>query len=167
MALTREKKGEVLSKLKDIFGKVSNAVFVNFHGLTVGKTSELRRGLHGEKVTLYVAKKTLLERALSEAGLSGTMPALDGEIAIAYPADADSADVTASARGVYGFQKKLDGKLSIVGGVFDRAYRDQAGMLEIATIPSTDTLRGMFVNIINSPIQRFAIALQAIADKRG
>ncbi|MBP9771365.1 MAG: 50S ribosomal protein L10 [Candidatus Pacebacteria bacterium] len=167
MALTREKKGEVLKKLKDIFGKVSNAVFVNFHGLTVGKTSELRRSLHGEQVTLYVAKKTLLERALSEAGIEGTMPALDGEIAIAYPADADSSDVTAAARGVYSFEKKLDGKLSIVGGIFDRAYRDQVGMLSIATIPSMQTLRGMFANVINSPIQRFAIALQAIADKRG
>src|SRR5690348_15002280 len=83
MAVTREKKAEVLSKLKDIFGRVSNAVFVNFHGLTVGDASEMRRSLHGEKVTYYVAKKTLLKRALEEAGLSGDIPELEGEIAVA------------------------------------------------------------------------------------
>ncbi len=33
----------------------------------------------------------------------------------------------------------------------------------IALIPSVQTLRGMFVNVINSPIQRFAIALNEIA----
>ena len=38
---------------------------------------------------------------------------------------------------------------------------------EIATIPSLQTLRGMFVNVINSPIAGLAVALKAIADKRG
>jgi hypothetical protein len=37
--------------------------------------------------------------------------------------------------------------------------------LSIATIPPLQTLRGMFVNIINSPIQRFAVALDQIAKK--
>jgi hypothetical protein len=36
-------------------------------------------------------------------------------------------------------------------------------MLGIATIPPLQTLRGMFVNIINSPIQRFAVVLDQIA----
>jgi len=40
-------------------------------------------------------------------------------------------------------------------------------MNEIANIPSLDVLRGMFVNIINSPIQRTAIALGQIAEKKG
>ena len=166
MAVTREKKAEVLSKLKDIFSRVSTAVFVNFHGLTVGDTSEMRRTLHGEKVTYYVAKKTLLKKALDEAGLTGDIPALDGEIAVAYPADADSSDVTAPARGVYAFQKKFDGRVGIVGGIFDKMFRHKEGMLEIATIPSQHTLQAMFVNVINAPIQGFVVALSAIAAKK-
>lgn len=42
----------------------------------------------------------------------------------------------------------------------------QAEMEEIATIPPLDVLRGKFVNIINSPIQRTAIALGEIAKSR-
>jgi large subunit ribosomal protein L10 len=166
MAVTREKKAEVLSKLKDIFGKVSNVVFVNFHGLTVGDTSAMRRALHDDKVGLFVAKKTLITKAMQEAGLSGDAPELPGEIAIAYPKDADSNDVTAAARGVYAFQKKLEGKVGIVGGIFDRMFRHQEGMLEIATIPSQHTLHAMFVNVINAPIQGFVVALSAIASKK-
>jgi ribosomal protein L10 len=40
---------------------------------------------------------------------------------------------------------------------------DAAAMMSIATIPPLQTLRGMFVNLINSPIQRFAVVLDQIA----
>ena len=38
-------------------------------------------------------------------------------------------------------------------------------MTVIASIPSMQVLRGMFVNVINSPIQGLVIALNAIAVK--
>ena len=50
-----------------------------------------------------------------------------------------------------------------MGGVFEGAYADAAKMTAIATIPSVQVLRGMFVNIINSPRQRFALALGEVA----
>lgn len=39
-------------------------------------------------------------------------------------------------------------------------------MTEIATIPSMQVLRGQFVNLINSPIQRFVVALNQIAESK-
>jgi ribosomal protein L10 len=39
-------------------------------------------------------------------------------------------------------------------------------MMEIAQIPDRQTLLGMFVNVINSPIQGLAVALNAVAEKR-
>ena len=43
---------------------------------------------------------------------------------------------------------------------------NQNEMIEIASIPPLQVLRGMFVNVINSPIQGFVIALDAIASKK-
>lgn len=166
MALTREKKVAILDSFKDIFGRVSSAVFVRFSGLSGQDATDLRRTLKHEGIAYKVVKKTLLERTLAEASIEGSAPTLDGEIAFVYPVDAESEDTTAAARGIYAFQKKLGDKLSIVGGVFDRSFRDQAGMLEIATIPSQHVLRGMFVNVINAPLQGFAVAIKAIADKK-
>ncbi len=97
---------------------------------------------------------------LAEQGYTGELPVLEGEIAVAY-----SADPLAAAREVYDFQQANKGIVSIVGGVFEKGYKNQSEMLAIATIPPLQTLRGMFVNIINSPIQRFAIALDQIAKK--
>ncbi len=54
----------------------------------------------------------------------------------------------------------------ILGGVFDGVYKSKEEMTEIASIPSLQTLRGMFVNVINSPIQGLAVSLNQIAEKK-
>ena len=93
--------------------------------------------------------------------VEGTTPSLDGELAIAY-----AADLIAPAREIYAFQKKLDGKIAILGGIFEGKYMSKDEMTTIANIPGMQTLRGMFVNVINSPIQGFVLALDAIAKKK-
>ena len=161
MALTKEKKGEILNKLKDIFSNAESAVFVKFRGLPVADTSEMRNALREEGVGYFVAKKTLIKRTLAEAGIEGDLPELEGEIAVAY-----STDLTAPARGVFEFAKKFKENLAIVGGIFEGRYMNEVEMTEIASIPPLQTLYGMFVNIINSPIQRCAIALDQIAQSK-
>ncbi len=161
MALTKAKKGEVLAKAQDI-AKAKSVIFANFKGLTSAQVTELRRKMREEKVGYTVAKKTLVRKAFDEAGLQGTMPETPGELAIAF-----SDDLISPARTVYEFQKKFDKKISIMGGVFDGSFKTAAEMMEIATIPTLQTLRGMFVNIINSPIQGLVLALNALAEKKG
>src|SRR5690606_9763283 len=109
-------------------------------------------------VSYTVAKKTLTKRALEAEKFEGSLPELPGEFALAWGDDA-----VAPARGVYEFQKKFPDSLNITGGVFEDRFMSASEMTEIAQIPSLDVLRGKFVNIINSPIQRVAVALNEIA----
>src|SRR3989344_773085 len=152
--ITREQKKEIIANLGKNFTDSKSVVFANFHGLTVADASALRRALQVEGVQYTVAKKTLVKRALDVVNPKGERPTFDGELAIAF-----GADLMAPARGIYEFQKKLLGKVSIIGGIFEGGYKSKEAMLEIASIPPLKVLRGMFVNVINSPIQRFAIAL--------
>lgn len=165
MAITKAKKGEILDKLAKAVKEAKSLVFVNFHGLKVSDATALRQALRSEGVSYTVAKKTLTKRVLdaeAESGrIQGNQPELTGELAIAWGLD----EIT-PARGVYAFQKKFPEALKIIGGVFEGKYLDQAGMVEIASIPPVEVLRGKFVNIINSPIQRFAVALSEIAKIR-
>lgn len=161
MAITREKKGEILSKLKDVIKDSASLVLVNFHGLPVSDSSLVRRELRKNGVGFMVAKKTLTKKALSESGFLGEMPELPGELGLVY-----SSDPIEGARGVYEFQKKLDKKIQIVGGVFENKFMSQAEMLVISQIPGLKTLQAQFVNLINSPIQGLVIGLKAIADKK-
>ena len=160
MAITKEKKKEVLDKIKDITSRDS-VVFVNFHGLPVTETVDMRSKLRGSGVSYYVAKKTLIKKAFDESGIKGDLPELEGELALVY---AD--DLTAPAREIFAFQKEFDNAISILGGVFENEYLSKVEMEEIALIPGHDTLKGMFVNVINSPIQGFVMSLKAIAEKQ-
>jgi large subunit ribosomal protein L10 len=157
MAITKEKKKEIVSDLEKVISKSKSVVFVNFHKLLVKDVSVIRRSLKEENVGYIVAKKSLFKRVLESAGIKGEAPVLNGELAVSF-----GEDMLAPARSIYEFQKKLDGKVSIMGGIFDGEYKSQAEMLGIASIPPLQVLRGMFVNVINSPIQRFAVALGEI-----
>ena len=161
MAITRAQKGEVVEKLKKAFKDAKSLVFVNFRGLNVANTTSMRRALKGEGVSYTVAKKTLTKLALEGEKFKGVEPALDGELALAW-----GKDLVAPARGIYGFQKKFPESLKIMGGVFEGRFMTAVEMEEIAQIPTLEVLRGKFINIINSPIQRLIIGLSEIAKVR-
>jgi large subunit ribosomal protein L10 len=161
MAIKKDKKVDIMSRVRDIFDKNVSTVFVNFHGLSVGETTTLRSNLRGQSVGFTVAKKTLIKRALDELTVEGNIPELLGEVAIAYGEDS-----IAPAREVYEFQKTHKNNVAILGGIFEGKYKDKEEMTEIASIPSMQVLRGMFVNVINSPIQGLAVALNEIAKSK-
>ena len=162
MAITKAKKTEVVSKVADAINDAVSVVFVHFKGLSVEDTSAMRRNLKKDGVGYMVAKKTLIRRALADKGYEGTLPNLDGEIAIAWSGE----DPTLAARDIYEHGKKHQNALSIVGGVFEGVYQDAVAMNAIATIPPIPVLRGMFVNVINSPIQGVVIALDKIREMK-
>jgi len=162
MAISKDKKRAIVAKLMGAFKEASSIMFVGFSKLTVKDASRMRRELANAGVRYYVAKKTLIRLALKEQGYEGEVPDLPGEIAIAWT----QGDTTAPARGVHEFGKKLKGAIALLGGVFEGAFADAKKIIAIATIPPMPILRGMFVNIINSPIQGLVIALDQISKKQ-
>jgi large subunit ribosomal protein L10 len=159
---TREQKKEIIDRIEDAVKTSPSSVFVHFTGLNVGDETQMRNELRKEGISYYIARKTLMRRALDGAKVEGEQPALEGEIAIVWGSD----DPTAPARNVYTFVKKHPKSIFIAGGVYEGHFLDAEGMSEIATIPSVDVLRGMFVNVINSPIQGLAVALGQIAEQK-
>lgn len=165
MAKTRQQKEVILARLRDEAGSAASSVFVHFTGIRVADEQKLRAQLKQEGIRYFVAKKSLIGKALGEAGIEGQLPELEGEVAIAYN-DA-AGDPTGPARGVHAIGKMVGAdKFSIIGGVFEKRFLNKAEMTEIATIPPMLVLRGMFANVINSPIQGLAVALNAIATKK-
>jgi large subunit ribosomal protein L10 len=158
MAITKEKKVEIISKVEDIAKKAKVLVFASFKGLDVAAQNEMRKAFRASEVGYT---ETLLKRAL-DGKYEGTLPELNGEIGLAH-----SEDELSAAREMAVFVKKYPEQLSFVGGVFEGKYVDQAGIAAIAAIPGMETLRAMFAQIINSPRQRFAVVLSQVAEKKG
>ena len=162
MAISKDKKREILAKLEDAVKGASSIVFVGFSKLTVADASKMRKDLVQAGVRYFVAKKTLLRLVLKQQGYAGQAPELPGEVAVAWTQN----DVTAPARGIYEYGKKLKGAITLLGGVFEGAFATKEQMISIATIPPMPVLRGMFVNVINSPIQGLVMALDQISKSR-
>jgi len=162
MAISKDKKREIVAKITDALKEASSVAFVGFTKLTVADATKMRKQLSQAGVRYFVAKKSLLRIALKQYGYEGKEPELPGEIAIAWTKD----DVTAPARGVYEYGKKLKGALTLLGGIFEGAFAGAEKIIAFATIPPLPVLRGMFVNVINSPIQGFVMALNQISKKK-
>ena len=159
--LIKSKKAEIIKNLEKEIKESQSVVFVNFHGLNVADETVLRRDLRNHEVRYRVSRKTLLKRALAGKA-TGAVPELPGEIAVVYSTE----DQMVPAREIYNFQKTHKGLLNILGGIFDGKFVDGAYMTEIAMIPSREVLYAQFVNLINSPIQRFAMVLNEIANHK-
>ena len=160
MAKTKAEKAVIIDKLEKGMKDAASSVFVHFSKLSVAEETKMRRALKAADVSYTVAKKTLMKRALTALGHQHESLALDGEVAVAY---GGGTDMTAAARLVHEAGKTLADKISILGGIFEGKLVDAAYMNEVATIPPMDTLRAMFAQVVNSPRQRFAVVLNAVA----
>ena len=161
MAKTKQQKKVILDDLQATVSNAKSATFVSFDKLKAQDETDLRKTLEHNNVSYKVVKKTLLKKALAGTKIEGALPELGGMVAVAF-----GEDLIAPARESYNFQKAHKETFQIVGGIFEGRYMSQAEMLSIATIPETPVLRGMFVNVINSPIQRFVVALNQIAGQK-
>jgi large subunit ribosomal protein L10 len=165
MAVSKEKKGEILARLARIFADSVSVSFVNFHKLTVKNVQELRRAMRAAGSGYFVAKKTLIAKALESGKFTGAVPELKGEIAVAY-LEKGGSDLTAPMREIYGFEKKFEKAVALVGGIFDGFFKSRDEMLVLAAIPPRQTLYAQFVNLVNSPLQRFAVVINEMSKKK-
>lgn len=160
MAITKEKKGEIIKKVEAITKSAKTLVFATFKGLDVASQNEMRKALRAQNIGYTVAKKTLLKRGLEAGGYTGEAPELVGEVALV-----SGSDELAPARELATFVKKFGEALNFAGGVFGGKYVSRDEIISIAAIPGMDTLRAMFAQVINSPMQRFAVVLSKVAEK--
>jgi len=148
MALTREKKEEILKELKDWINKSKIIIFVNFHGLSNALSQQLRKLIKESSARYLVAKKTLIKKSLDEFKFSGESPELEGEMALVF----GEGEITAPAKTLYVFAKKHS-EISLLGGIFEKKFIDREVVLKLANLPSKEVLIAQFINVINSPRQ--------------
>ncbi|MEK7575605.1 MAG: 50S ribosomal protein L10 [Patescibacteria group bacterium] len=157
--ITKQKKAEILENLKENIKKIAVLIFINFHGLSVAKSTELRRILRKNGAKYMVVKKTLIKKALDGFGFTGEMPALEGEIALAI----SSGDPIALAKELKQFSDKKNIKLT--GGIFENRFIDEKTVIMLANIPPKEVLLARFVNVVNSPIQGTVVTLNGVINK--
>ena len=152
MAISRQKKENIIQDLHVKTEKAGILVFVGFHGLSVAKISKLRKALRQVGAEFKVAKKRLIRRVLDGFGFSGALPDLKGEVGVLSV----SGEPIEPARVLSKFvrDKEYEG-LNILGGVFEKGYIGMEAVKQLASIPSREVLLSQLVGAISSPLRGF------------
>lgn len=161
MALKKAKKVELIDSYADHLKNAQSAVYVSFKGMGVAKQEELRKKLFAEKMNYTVVKKSLWNIAAKAANITGESPAVTAEMAVLW-----GSDLLAPARIVYEFSRVNKKAVAILGGIFEGQYKDANEMMAIATIPPREVLLSQLAYLLKSPMQRLAIGIDAVAQKK-
>lgn len=151
MAVTKEKKEEILKQLEDLFTNSKSIVFADYKGLSVKDMKDLRTKMRESEVTYKVAKKTLIKLAAEKAGFKDIPEeALKGQVGAAF----GQSDEVAAAKTLYEFSKDND-NIKLLGALMEGRVLTKEETMELAKIPGKDELLAKLVGSMNSPISGF------------
>ncbi len=155
--LTKKQKKEVVKKIKEKLRENKLAVFCNFESLSVEKQRELKKQFKAQAGEIFVTKRRLLKKALSEEGLE--IPEIKGSLVIGI-----SKDEVLPAKIIDKFPKTKKEKLEFVGGVLreDKKYvfLSKEEIEEIAKLPSREELLAKLVGVIRAPLSNLNFVLK-------
>lgn len=151
MPKSKKQKETTVADLKTGLQQAKAVVFANFQGLTVAQSEELRKISRAENVEMLAAKKSLVKRALEEAGITGVDPStFEGGVATFIAQN----DEIIAAKIVQGFAKRHE-IVKIFGGILEGKFIDSAMVKSLAALPSKKELLGKLVGTMNAPISGF------------
>ena len=156
-----EQKKQIVADLAEQIKASASGVVVNYQGITVESDTALRKALREAGVKYVVMKNTLTGRACDMCGYGDMKQYLNGMTAIAISGPEDP---IAPAKILKEYAEKIP-SFQILAGYVDGEVIDEAGVNNLASIPSKEVLLAKFLGSIKSPLYNFAYAIQAIIDK--
>lgn len=168
-------KYELVAGLREKLEK-SKAVFVGeYRGMTVAQSTALRARVREVGGELKIAKNTLFEIAMKEAGLTAlpeTLMTGPNIFALCYD------DPVSVAKVLKEYANDRTQKAFILkGGLLESQILDLNQLMALADLPSKDVLRGQvvrtiaaplsgLVNVLSGTIRNFVTCLAQIRDKK-
>jgi large subunit ribosomal protein L10 len=154
MAKTKEKKEELINKFDEQLSVAKAAVLVDYKGLKVSETEELRKALRAKGVQFNVTKNSLVKIALKKHGIEFDAEVFKKPVAIAFAVE----DEVAPAKEIDLFAKKHEA-VEILGGILEKKMIDSAAVKQLASLPSREELLAKAVGSIASPLSGFVNVL--------
>lgn len=166
------KNQETVSKITDELGQIQAMWVVDYRGLTVKESHELRQKIRDAGAEMKVYKNTLMRLALGQAELPDMGTVLEGPSAFVFCNE----DPVASAKAIKEFAKGNE-NLQVKGGIMDGAFVDETQVKAIADLPSREELIAKLlgtisnplvqtVRVLNAPMEAFARAVNQIAETK-
>lgn len=147
MAKTKEQKTQIIEQIALELKEAKSAVLIDYKGLKVKDSEELRTLLRSKGATLSVAKNTLVKIALKKEGISFNEEIFKKPVAIAFSKE----DEVAPAKEISLFAKKNQA-VEILGGILESKMIDADSVKRLAELPTKEELLAKAVGSIASPL---------------
>jgi len=172
LAITREKKEELVAVYKEQVAKSPAIVFTRYQGASVAQVQALRARLHDQGASYMVVKNTLLGIALKESGRGQPDELLAGANAVVFIGEDIGKSVTALKDWIK--EAKI---IEISGALLESSVLNAAQAESLSALPTKEQTRaqilgtinapaGSLVRIINGPGASLARVLNAYVEKR-
>lgn len=168
----REEKAKVVEELAEKL-RSGSALVVDYQGMNVAQSTELRRRSRELGVEFVVAKNTLARRAADAAGIDGEFSGFfTGPTAIAF-----SEDPVAGAKLLAEFADQIETFTLKGGRLDDGQVLDAEQVVALSKLPGREQLIAQvvgglaapisaLVNVLNNTVQGLVIALNQIAEQK-
>ncbi len=162
----------MLEKVSESIENSKGVFVVNYRGLTVKETQQVRRALREAGAEMKVYKNNIVKLALEKAGMPSIDEALAGPCAYVFY----EKDSVAAAKVIKKQSEELK-KMEFVAGIADGVALSAEEAKAYADLPSHEELLAKLVYVIASPLSGIAqvcagparglvTALKAVADQK-
>jgi large subunit ribosomal protein L10 len=156
LAITRDKKVELIESYKTALSSSSAVVFTNYKGVSVAQINSLRAKLKDSNSSYMVVKNTLLGIAYEQLGRPAPTALLNGQSAVAFIGEDIGKGVTALKDWI------RDAKVvEITGAVLDDAVLDAKQAEALSELPTKEQVLASILGTINAPASNLARILVA------
>ena len=171
MALSKQKKNEVLDQYKDWLANSQSVILVEYTGANMKDMENIRAKVRETGGEFHVVKNTLVKLALEAGGYSTPEGMLENSSAASFA----FSDPAGTAKALSEAAKGLEA-IKVKGGYMGTEYLDAAQVKALADLPPLPVVRaqllgvlqapaGKLVRTIVEPARSLASVLQAYSDK--
>lgn len=171
--MPKPEKIKIVEEIKELLQKNPNFVVTEYRGLNVKQINEMRNLLREKGILYQVFKNTLFRIALEDSKISGVDQYFYGPVGVAFSKD----DIVSPCKILTEVSKNTQKMLIIKGGYSDGLIIKEEEISEYASMPTIEEMYskilGSLINpatrlvrVISGPVQKLAIALKQIADKK-
>ena len=156
MAITKDKKKEMVADYADRMSSSQAFVLADYRGMTVADLTDLRRKLREDGGTFQIVKNTLFKIALERAEVSVPPEQLEGTIAVGYCRE----EVPPVAKTLTEFAKKSDA-LKIKGAILGTDFLSAGEVQNLADLPPREILLAQLLGSVQGPMSSIASTIAA------
>ncbi|HEV2412860.1 MAG TPA: 50S ribosomal protein L10 [Candidatus Saccharimonadales bacterium] len=153
MAITRQKKEELVSELNDLLTNSKLTVLARYEGLNVAQMQALRRAARENGTKIKIVKNRLVKVATPQVAHLKDIDTsvFTGQLLYAF----NDQDEVAPAQVLATFAKANPALEFVAGLTNDGKLLDQSEVVALASLPTKDQLRAQLVGTLSAPLTGF------------